>query len=163
MAKSAFALVLSDSHGDKNAIQKALDQFGDVDYIFHLGDYASDATYIAEHSRASVRSVRGNCDYIADDPYFDEVVICGNRIVLTHGHKLNAKYSMERLYYYALEHEAKAILFGHTHVATAQFVDGIWLVNPGSVSEPREGGRSAARLMIGEYGIVPKIVTIDTF
>ncbi len=162
MAKSAHALVISDSHGDKKSIQKALDKFGTVEYIFHLGDYASDAAYIAEHSSAQVRSVRGNCDYIAEDPYFDEVVICGNRIVLTHGHKLNAKYSMERLYYYALEHEAKAILFGHTHVAMTQFVDGIWLVNPGSISDPRSGDRSAAYLMIGEYGIVPKIVSIDS-
>lgn len=161
MAKSARALILSDSHGDLKSIQKALDFFGDVEYVFHLGDYASDASYIAEHSRAIVRSVRGNCDFIAEDPYFDEEVICGNRIILTHGHKLNAKYSIERLYYYALEHEAKAILFGHTHVAMTQFVDGIWLVNPGSVSDPRAGERSAALLLIGEYGIVPKIVRVE--
>ena len=161
MAKSCRALAISDSHGDNAAIQKALDRFGDVEYIFHLGDYAGDAEYIRAHSRARVWSVRGNCDALSDDPYFEEVVICGQRIVLTHGHKLNAKYSVDRLYYYALEHEAKAILFGHTHIAMTQYIDGIWLVNPGSVSEPREGGRSAALLLVGEYGVVPKIVSLE--
>lgn len=158
---SVRALALSDSHGDNKAIQKALDLFGDVEYIFHLGDYASDAEYISEHSRAKVLSVRGNCDFLSEDPYFEEVVIRGQRIVLTHGHRLGAKYSTDRLLYYAQAHEANAILFGHTHVPYCEYADGIWLVNPGSVAEPRGERPSAARLLIGEYGVVPKIVFLD--
>lgn len=161
MAESVRALAISDSHGDLKAIEKALDLFGDVKYVFHLGDYAGDADYIEEHSRAKVLRVRGNCDFISDDPYVEEVLIRGQKIVLTHGHKLNAKYSTDRLFYYAQEHEAKAILFGHTHTAYCEYMDGIWLVNPGSVTEPRGGRPSAARLLIGEFGVVPKIVFLD--
>lgn len=141
-------------------MQKALELYGEVDYIFHLGDYAGDAEFLRLNSRAQVLAVRGNCDFISKEPYFDEVVLGGHRIILTHGHKLNAKYSVDRLFYYAQEHDAKAILFGHTHVAMTEFVDGIWLINPGSISEPREGFRSAAQLLIGKWGVVPKIVQI---
>lgn len=161
MPEGVRALALSDSHGDKGAISKALDRFGDVDYIFHLGDYSSDAEYVAEQSKARVITVRGNCDYISDDPYFEEVVIRGQRIILTHGHKLGAKYSYDRLFYYAQEREAKALLFGHTHVPYCEYMDGIWLVNPGSISEPRSGLPSAARLLIGAFGVVPKVVFLD--
>lgn len=161
MLKSARALALSDSHGDFSALGKALDRFGDVEYIFHLGDYASDAGYIAEHSRAKVLSVRGNCDFVSDAPYYTEAVIRGQKIILTHGHKLGAKYSVDRLFYYAREHEAKAILFGHTHAPYCEYTEGIWLVNPGSVSEPRGGPPSAATLLIGAFGVVPKIVFLD--
>jgi putative phosphoesterase len=161
MPKSVHALALSDSHGKLSAIQRALDRFGDTEYIFHLGDYDSDAKYIAEHSRAKVMRVRGNCDLMSGEPYFREIFICGQKIILTHGHQLKVKYSVNRLLYYAQENEAKAILFGHTHMPYCEFEDGIWMVNPGSVAEPRAGLPSAARLLIGDFGVVPKIVFLD--
>ncbi len=153
--------MFADSHGVTSGMQRALELFGEgVEYIFHLGDYCRDAAFLRQHSAAHVTAVRGNCDYIADDPYFDEVTLCGQKIILTHGHKLNAKYSTDRLLYYAQEHEAKAILFGHTHIAAAEYADGVWLVNPGSITEPRAGFRSVATLMIGPWGVVPKIMQI---
>jgi len=161
MPESVRALAVSDSHGDRVALERALEKFGDVEYIFHLGDYAGDAEFIEANSRAKVLSVRGNCDLMSDAPFFEEVILRGQKIILTHGHKLNAKYSMDRLLYYAQEHEAKAILFGHTHTAYCEYMDGIWLVNPGSVSESRSGPPSAARLLIGGFGVVPKIVFLD--
>lgn len=161
MPDSLRALAVSDSHGDREALKNLLDQFGDVEYIFHLGDYAGDADYIAASSRARVLRVRGNCDFISDAPYTEEVTIRGQKIILTHGHKLGAKYSYDRLFYYAKERQAKAVLFGHTHVSLCEYMDGIWLVNPGSLSEPRSGPPSAARLLIGEFGVVPKIIFPD--
>jgi putative phosphoesterase len=161
MLDSLRALAVSDSHGDRGALKNLLDQFGDVEYIFHLGDYAGDADYIAANSRARVLRVRGNCDFISDAPYHEEIEIRGQKIILTHGHKLGAKYSYDRLFYYAKERQAQAVLFGHTHVSFCEYMDGIWLVNPGSLSEPRNGPPSAARLLIGEFGVVPKIVFPD--
>lgn len=161
MAKTIHALAFADSHGVTSGMKKALELFGGgVEYIFHLGDYSSDAEFLRQNSGAQVKAVRGNCDFISDDPYFDEIILSGQKIILTHGHKLNAKYSTDRLLYYAQEHEAKAILFGHTHVAMAEYADGVWLVNPGSITEPRAGFRSVAALMIGPWGVVPKIMQI---
>jgi uncharacterized protein len=161
MAKTVYALAFADSHGVTSGMQKALEQYSEgVEYMFHMGDYAGDADFLREHSRAQVMAVRGNCDFISDYPYFDEIVLCGHKIILTHGHKLNAKYSTDRLLYYAQEREAKAILFGHTHVPLTEYVDGVWLINPGSITEPRAGFRSVASLMIGQWGVVPKIMQI---
>ena len=161
MAKTIYALAFADSHGNTSGMQKALELFGgDAEYIFHLGDYSRDAEFLRQHSGAKVIAVRGNCDLASEDLYYEEVILCGHKIILTHGHKLNVKYTTDRLLYYAQEREAKAILFGHTHVPMAEYADGVWLVNPGSITEPRAGFRSVAKLMIGPWGVVPKILQV---
>ena len=159
MDRMAKALVVSDTHGNRSSLNQIAREYADVEYLFHLGDYAMDAEYLADElPHAKVISVKGNCDLIADAPEFEEIVIGGNKIILTHGHTLNVKYSYDRVFFYAQEHEAKAILFGHTHVPCKEYKAGIWLVNPGSAGEETAGRCSVAMLLAGSAGIVPKIL-----
>ena len=41
-----------------------------------------------------------------------------------------------------------AIVFGHSHQPMIEQVDGLWLLNPGSVGQPRDGDPRAAWLEI---------------
>ena len=91
---------------------------------------------------------------------FEEVVLAGQKIILTHGHLLKVKYSYERAFYYAQEHEAKAIIFGHTHRQYCEYIDGIWMINPGSAGESGSGGIEYATLLISDVGVVPKLKKI---
>ena len=161
MKKMVRALVLSDTHGNKGVIDRALRQFADFDYIFHLGDNISDARYIEQNTRAIVVAVKGNCDMGDAGNDTEQVVLCGQKIILTHGHLLKVKYSYDRAFYYAQEQGAKAILFGHTHQPYCKYEDGIWLVNPGSAGCSYDGIERAATLMIGEVGVIPKLRIID--
>ncbi len=159
--KAKKALVVSDTHRNKSSLKKIVETYGDMDYLFHLGDNVRDASYLANHMPdTQVIYVRGNCDGSADAPEFEEVAIKGNKIILTHGHRLNVKYSYGRALYYAQEHGAKGILFGHTHMAYTEYVDGVWLINPGSAGEDTRGDMSVAVLIITEAGIVPKIIKL---
>lgn len=160
MHESVRALAFSDSHGDTGGIKKVLASYGGAAYIFHLGDYAGDARFLRENTSATVLAVRGNCDRQSDEPYFDQIILFGHKIILTHGDQLGAKYSTDRLLYHAQEQEAAAILFGHTHMPLAEYENGVWLINPGSISRPAAGLRTAAQLMIGPFGVVPKIIKI---
>lgn len=154
------ALVLSDTHGNKSAIDAVLQECGAVDYIFHLGDNSSDARYIDEKTRAKVVFVKGNCDMGDVGNEVDEIVLKGQKILLTHGHLFKVKYSYDRLYYKGLEAEAKAALFGHTHKPFCEYRDGLWLVNPGSAGDSFDGVVHYATLLIGEMGVVPKLRTL---
>jgi hypothetical protein len=41
-------------------------------------------------------------------------------------------------------------------------IGGIWLINPGSAGGQSRGDMTVCAMMIGAYGIVPKIADIDT-
>lgn len=157
------ALVVSDTHGNRSALLQISRQFADVKYVFHLGDYAKDAVWLSDRMlNCTVINVRGNCDWSSDCSEFEELTIKGQKIVLTHGHTLNVKYGYDRALYYAQEHEAKALMFGHTHVPHIEYVDGIWLINPGSAGEPRDAkGGSVAMVLIGPIGVVPKLLYLQ--
>ena len=55
---------------------------------------------------------------------------------------------MLKLRYKALEIGADIVLYGHTHIGKIDFEEGIWYINPGSASVPRDGGRSFAIINI---------------
>ncbi len=130
-------LVISDTHGAKMKMTAAVRRFPDADMIFHLGDTSRDADYIRTITDKPVCSVRGNCDLGSDAETELALSVEGVKILLVHGHKHNVKSSLLGLGIFAQEQEANIALFGHTHVPTVQFWNGIQLCNPGSLGEPR--------------------------
>ena len=161
MEQYIHALVLSDTHGNKGAVDRILQQNTDADYIFHLGDYIADARYIDRKTRAKVICVKGNYDFGDAGNTEDEITLMGNKLLLTHGHLYKVKYSYDRLFYHACEREVKAALFGHTHTPYCEFEEGVWLVNPGSAGASNDGLLHYATLLIGKVGVIPKLKTAD--
>ena len=51
-------------------------------------------------------------------------------------------------------------LFGHTHIPVTVYEEGVWLVNPGSVSAPRQGKPTYAVIDIEQNGIMPIIIGV---
>lgn len=159
--KYAQALAVSDTHGNKRALKAIIREFPKVPYLFHLGDNVRDAVFLSDHlPDTCVLNVKGNCDPGYPDPVYEDVVIKGQRIILTHGHTLQVKYGLDRLLYYAQEHDANAILFGHTHIPVVEREGAVWLINPGSAGEARGRGETVAMLLIGETGIIPRILPL---
>lgn len=83
--------------------------------------------------------VRGNCDGEVDQMVLDFPVLCdfavvladGHSFYLTHGHHLDQASKAVRA--------GNTILYGHTHLPDYREEDGVLLVNPGSVSIPKNG------------------------
>jgi putative phosphoesterase len=131
MKKTVRAVAVSDTHGNHTSMDRIALAYSKADYLFHLGDNVRDALWLEKNMPDTrVFFVRGNCDPGSPAEDYEEVTIEGNKVILTHGHLLKAKFSYDRLYYYAEERGAKAILFGHTHAAYAENINGIWLINP---------------------------------
>ena len=125
-------VVFSDSHGRTQAMSRALHQEL-PDVLIHLGDGFSD---LPADIGIPVYQVRGNCDSPACGLAESRLLeLCGARLFLTHGHRYNVKFGLERLQWAALEAQAQLALFGHTHSALLELNrDAPSLMNPGSIA-----------------------------
>ena len=126
--------VVSDSHGNISNIAAFRKRIGQVDALWHLGDHADDAERIADALNCGFVAVRGNCDPFSSAPLTYTVQWHNKRILLLHGHTATGRLA---LLYAAKEANADAVLFGHSHIASIETVEGVLMVNPGSLSLPR--------------------------
>ncbi|MDO4648504.1 MAG: metallophosphoesterase [Eubacteriales bacterium] len=134
----ARILVISDSHGDARSVRRAVKQAGSIDWLIHCGDVEGDLySHLPEPPAYAVVSVRGNCDY-SKSP--DEIVIKAGyyRIYVTHGDHFSVHQNSDRLLAKAKSEFADIALYGHIHVPEIEERDGILIVNPGSLSRPRQ-------------------------
>lgn len=131
--------VISDTHGKTSKVTEVWSKLTNVDLVIHLGDYIEDAKNLERELETEVVWVKGNMDgsYSSEDYRILETEY--GSLLLTHGHMDNVKRSPLNLIYRAQELGCKAVLFGHTHRPAYEEVNGIYLVNPGSLSMPRDG------------------------
>ncbi len=139
-------LVLSDTHGNLQLLKKALewakDRLPPVDSICaaaFLGDglydlqRASDATGFY----SDWKIVSGNNDYEYSVPETAVFDFGENRFLMCHGHRHSLYGGYHSLVAAARNTQVNVVLFGHTHVPFQKTIDGVLLVNPGSVGRPR--------------------------
>ncbi len=125
--------VLSDTHGNLAAIEKALPVLETCNYVFHLGDCASDMKGFKSIFGDRLITVRGNCDMTLGDRY-KIVEIENKRLLITHGDMFGVKTSLNRLSVFAEEQGVDAVFFGHTHTPFCKRAGGTLFVNPGAMS-----------------------------
>ena len=126
-------LVLSDSHGHIERLALAAEQ-AKPDIIIHLGDHIADARKLhTQFPDIALYMVKGNCDISAAGELELLIIIEGFNIFMTHGHKYNVKMGLTPFLYRAQEVDADIALYGHTHRARMELVDGMWLMNPGQM------------------------------
>jgi len=152
-------LVISDSHGNKNAILNAVEQES-PGLILHLGDHDRDCeTVEAEHPSIPVRKVRGNCDRSSTGPDTEEFTLSGKRFFMAHGHLYRVKLGFTYILNAAACRGADLLVFGHTHTPYYSVTDSLTVVNPGSIGM---GGKTYAVLEIknGAVSCVVKTVKL---
>lgn len=109
----------------------------DADVVLHLGDNVSDVEIIKKEIGKDVIFVKGNCDIERSAKVEQLIELENKKILMTHGHEYGVKSSLLNLNYRAKELGADIALYGHSHIASIEKHDGVWFVNPGSVSLPR--------------------------
>lgn len=152
-------VVISDSHKRTNVIDNILSAEPEASHVFFLGDNVSDLDdFEFLYPQKIFHKVSGNCDYIANEPCVNIEIIENKKILYTHGHTYGVKYGTDRLIESAKNNAYDIVLYGHTHISKILYEDGIYIVNPGSCSKPRDGLRpSYAVIDITEQGIMPII------
>lgn len=153
--------VISDSHKNERIVRSILSDREDSKHIFFLGDVTPDIEDMnLEFHDKNFYIVSGNCDYFSSYPTSDIVSVGGKRIFYTHGHTLGVKHGTQRLLETAKQLNCQIALFGHTHASQILYENGVYLVNPGSCSQPRDFHKSYAVIDIEEKGIMPIIINI---
>lgn len=153
--------VISDSHRNERTVRGILADREDSKHIFFLGDITADIEDMnLEFPDKNFYIVSGNCDFCSSYPSSDIETVGGKKIFYTHGHNLGVKHGTERLLDTAKSLNCEIALFGHTHTSQILYEDGIYLVNPGSCSQPRDFHKSYAVIDIEENGIMPIIINI---
>lgn len=144
-------LILSDTHGDlsraSNVIKKLQKQHP-LDLIIHCGDYYHDGTWLNQRTGIPTVCVKGNSDGSFS---YDEYAIVDTEygsLLVTHGHMEQVGFSQQNLYYKAQEKGCCAAIYGHTHRAVFTETGGIYLLNPGSLTQPRDGSGGTFGLIV---------------
>lgn len=141
--------LISDTHNDLPP--DVLEVFADVDHILHAGDVGQRRILVELETIAPVTAVAGNTD--ADPSYreTERLELAGLDFLVHHivdPHHLRGEFA-ERL----RKHPPDVVVFGHTHHAFCERIDGVLFVNPGSASRPRLGGGcSVAILKVTDAG-----------
>jgi putative phosphoesterase len=139
-------LVLSDTHGSvaalKNVFNWAKDHTPPNDTICcaaFLGDGISDLQYAADAAGffCEWKVVCGNNDYGYLVPGTLVMDFCDHRFFMCHGHRHSLYGDYHTLLAAAHDAGADVAMFGHSHVPFIKNMNGILLVNPGSVGRPR--------------------------
>lgn len=137
--------VFSDTHNMFSRLPLALERIGKVDMLFHLGDFAIDAERIAsELGGVPFFAVKGNNDTGSVYPKKRIELVEDAWIMLVHG---DGYHTLYQLIDQARENRCGAVLFGHTHVPLLQADGSLLVVNPGSISLPRQGSKSSCALL----------------
>lgn len=151
-------LVTSDSHGNYLNLRQAIFSQPSARLVFHLGDGSQDLDMVMQEfpDRQFVQ-VRGNNDWSCALPSQGEIMVEHKRIFYTHGHKYNVKYGLYDLSQEARRRQADVVLFGHTHTPLTDYDDGLYLMNPGSLTS---WDATYGILDITPQGIVTNIIPI---
>ena len=139
-------LVLSDTHGDiaslKAVLNWAKNHTPPADTIrcaVFLGDGISDLRPAADAAGffCEWKIVRGNNDYGYSVPEASVLEFGDHRFFICHGHHYSLYSGYHALAASARNADAGTALFGHSHVPFYKNVNGLLLINPGSVGRPR--------------------------
>lgn len=127
-------LVVSDVHGKRNLLCRAIEAQPTARDVIFLGDGLRQVEDVMElYPDRTFYTVPGNCDFGANALPIRQETFGGKRFYFTHGHLHEVKYTLYRLDMAAREAGADIALFGHTHTPYEEYADGLYLFNPGSL------------------------------
>ena len=145
-------LVVSDSHGNNTNLRKAIKAFGDkgkqLEMLVHLGDIQGSLEGIEQLVDCPVEAVSGNCDFTPGLPGTKIISIGKEKALITHGHRYGCKMGTGTMRELAKANGAGIVLFGHTHMPLLENYQDMKIMNPGSISQPRQEGRRPTYLVI---------------
>ena len=151
-------IVLSDSHGNAKGISDLLPLIAENDYVIHLGDGAADMREARGLYPKKVYACAGNCDFFSPLPEDGVLEVEGINIYFCHGHRYGVKSDLHALALAAKGRNCAVALYGHTHVANIREIEGVTLINPGTLHRAVGKGGSYCYLVVHKEKVTPVIV-----
>ena len=134
-------LIVSDTHGREQNLAEALKRTGHIDQLIHLGDVEGGAERIRKLAGdVPAAIIAGNNDFFCDLPDERTFTLGPYRVWMTHGHGYFVYGGTLYLKKEARKRGADIVMFGHTHKPCIEQEEGLTVLNPGSLSLPRQEG-----------------------
>lgn len=134
-------LIVSDTHGRDGCLEQVVEREAPFDMLIHCGDVEGREFFIEALAECPCYIVSGNNDYYSDLPRETEVLVGGKRAWITHGHYYGISMNHRRVVEEALRRGCDMVFCGHTHRPVIEEYGNLLLVNPGSLTYPRQEGR----------------------
>jgi len=141
-------LVVSDTHGRDENLEWVVSYETPIDAMIHCGDVEGSEDYFEALLDCPVYMVRGNNDFFSDLHSEIIVELGGKKIMVTHGHYYGVSMGPERLIDEGLDRGVDIVMFGHTHRPFFLEEKDIIVLNPGSLSYPRQSRREPTYLIM---------------
>ena len=138
-------LIVSDTHRRDGNLLEVIEKTAPFDMMIHLGDTEGSEAYFKDwikNDLCVVHVVRGNTDFFSHTEAEKEISIGKYRAFLCHGHVYGVSLGTENIKEEARSRKVNIVMFGHTHKPYLEYCsDGLVVLNPGSLSYPRQDGR----------------------
>ncbi len=141
-------LIVSDTHRRHGYLMEALERVQPIDRLIHLGDAEGEEEEIALLAECPVEIVLGNNDFFSDLPREKVLQLGRYRVLLTHGHYYGVNMGLSMIWKEAAAGNYDIVMFGHTHRPVIAEENGVIALNPGSISYPRQEGRSPSCILM---------------
>jgi len=141
-------LIVSDTHRRDANFVEVMKKEGPVDCLIHLGDVEGSEAYIRETAGCPTHIVSGNNDFFCDLPREEEFMLGKYKVLITHGHYYYVSLDLQEIRRQAEARGADIVMFGHTHRPLIERSGKVLLVNPGSLSYPRQEGRKPSYILM---------------
>ncbi len=141
-------LIVSDTHRQNSNYLKVLEAVRPIDMVIHCGDVEGSEYLIQESAGCSVEMVAGNNDFFSSLPREKEFEIAGQKVLLTHGHYYHVAMGTEVLKEEAVSRGVDIVMYGHTHKPVIEIGKRVTILNPGSLTYPRQEGKRPSYMIM---------------
>lgn len=140
-------LVVSDNHRDESVLEDLINIHTDVDLWLHCGDSELGSNHPIWET---FKTVQGNMDWDSNHPKIIVESLGDTTFLVLHGHQHQVKRTLSEMEREAINNDADIVFYGHSHVPKIDEMNGLYFMNPGSITQPR------GDLRVGSYLIYEK-------
>lgn len=141
-------LIVSDTHRHNENFVKAVERTAPIDLVVHCGDIEGSELFISQAAGCPVQMVAGNNDFFSELPGELTFKIGALQVWVTHGHHYYVSMGTEFIIEEARARGVDVVMYGHTHRPSIEYRAGIVVLNPGSLSYPRQDGRRPSYIVM---------------
>ena len=134
-------LIVSDTHRNEDNLIEVLDKEKNLDLLIHCGDVEGAEDEIEHYAGCKTVLVAGNNDFFSRLPREAELQVEGMKVWVTHGHNYYVNANPEYIRKEARIRNIDVVLYGHTHRPVIEKTEDLIVINPGSLTYPRQEGR----------------------
>ncbi|MBQ8039608.1 MAG: metallophosphoesterase [Lachnospiraceae bacterium] len=134
-------LIVSDTHRNEDNLINALEKEKNLDLLIHCGDVEGAEDEIEHYAGCNTVFVAGNNDFFSRLPREIELKLEEYQVWVTHGHNYYVNTNPEYIRKEARARRKDIVIYGHTHRPVIEKNQELIVINPGSLTYPRQEGR----------------------